>query len=138
MVLDRGFSSYDTVRFLGEKGVKYILPAKRNSLLYKEKTMLDSHFFYHKRLVKTGKKKDARFFVYVYEDQDLLLEETRTLYERLDKGLERGCFEKSLEKAGRIIIMSNVDTSCEQIVQDVQEPRQYREDVRHVQDRPRC
>lgn len=115
LVLDRGFSSLETVKFLSEKGVKYVLPAKRNSLLYKEKTVPTDHFFYHKRLVKTAKKKEDLFFVYVYEDQDLLLEETKTLYERLDKGLERKRFEKSMEKAGRIIIMSNVDTSCEQL-----------------------
>jgi hypothetical protein len=115
LVLDRGFSSFETVRFLEEKGVKYILPAKRNSLLYKEKTVLDEHFFYHKRLVKTGKKQDDRFYIYTYEDQDLLLEETKTLYERLDKGLGRNRFNVGLGKAGRIIIMSNVDTSCEQL-----------------------
>ncbi len=115
LVLDRGFSSMETVRFLAGKGVKYILPAKRNNLLYKEKLVLDEHFFYHKRLVKTAKKQDDRFLVYVYEDQDLLLEETKTLYERLDKGLDPGRFEKSMEKAGRIIIMSNVDASCEQL-----------------------
>jgi len=115
LVLDRGFSSLETVKFLNEKGVKYILPAKRNSLLYKEKTVPDGYFFYHKRLVKTAKKRQDQFFVYVYEDQDLLLEETKTLYERLNKGLDRKRFEKSIEKAGRIIIMSNVDTSCEQL-----------------------
>jgi len=83
--------------------------------LYKDEVVLDGHFFYHKRLVKTGKKQDDRFYVYVYEDQDLLLEETKTLYMRLDKGLARERFNRGLGKAGRIIIMSNVDTSCEQL-----------------------
>jgi transposase len=115
LILDRGFSSLETIRFLSEKRVKYVLPAKRNSLLYKEKTVLDGHFFYHKRLVKTAKKKLDLFNVYVFEDQDLLLEETKTLYERLDKGLDKKRFGEGLGKAGRIIIMSNVDASCEHL-----------------------
>jgi transposase len=115
LVLDRGFSSQESVRYLSEKHLKYVLPAKRNSVLYKEKTALEGHFFYHKRLVKTAKKRMDQYFVYVFEDQDLLLEETKTLYERLDKGLDRKRFEEGLGKAGRIIIMSNVDTGPEQL-----------------------
>lgn len=45
----------------------------------------------------------------------MLLEETKTLYELLDKGLDRRRFEESLEKAGRIIIMCNVDATPEQL-----------------------
>jgi len=115
LVLDRGFSSQESVRYLSEKGLKYVLPAKRNNPLYKEKTIVDGHFFYHKRLVKTAKKNVDRFFVYVFEDQDLLLEETKTLYVRLDKGLDRERFEEGIGKAGRILIMSNVDTVPEQL-----------------------
>lgn len=47
-------------------------------------------------------------YLYLFEDQELLLEERNTLYDKLDKGeIDRNQFDKNFKKAGRILILSN-------------------------------
>ena len=46
---------------------------------------LTEHFRYHKRLIECGKRKVDEIYLYKFEDLDLNLEETKTLYQRLDE-----------------------------------------------------
>lgn len=110
IILDRGFFSEDAIRFLLEEKMNFILPAKRNSRLYETRIHLNDHLFYKKRLIRCGKRNYEGIFLYLFEDQHLMLEENTTLYEKLDEGkidkLELGEAQK---RAGRILIVSNLD-----------------------------
>ena len=118
LVIDRGFFSSDVIEFLLEKKMNFVLPARRSSDYYKAEVKLGGHFFYHERLIKYGKARLEDLFIYLFEDQDLSLEETKTIYRLLDKHKKNPQkLNQSLEKAGKIIILSNLDRSEEEIFQ---------------------
>jgi transposase len=77
LVIDRGFFSSDVIEFLLEKKMNFVLPARRSSDYYKAEIKLGGHFFYHERLIKYGKLRLEDLFIYLFEDQDLSLEETK-------------------------------------------------------------
>jgi transposase len=64
LILDRGFFSEGTIKFLGGKEgkkISYILPTKRNSRYYDTRIHLNEYFSYHSRLIKCGKRKHDDF-----------------------------------------------------------------------------
>ncbi len=108
LILDRGFSSEDVFSDLNELDISYLIPAKRNSHYYDTRIHLNSHFRYRKRLIRCGSRMCKDKYLYLFEDQELLLEERNTLYDKLDKGeIDRNHFDKNFKKAGRILILSN-------------------------------
>lgn len=112
LVLDRGFYSAETLKYLKGEELDFVLPAKRNSPLYLRAVSLDEHFFYQRRLIKAGKAWHERggFYLYLFEDSQLRMEEERTLYLMLDDGrLKKEKLEGRLKKAGRILILSSLD-----------------------------
>jgi len=110
LVLDRGFFSEGTIKFLGGKENSYVLPAKRNSRYYDTRIHLNEYFSYHGRLIKCGKRKCNDFYLYLFEDQDLRLEEQKTLYRKLDEHeIEKEKFNIGMKKAGKILIVSDMD-----------------------------
>jgi len=110
IVLDRGFFSKDAIKFLLEKKINFILPARRNSRLYETEVDLDNHLFYHKRLIKCNKTKVNDIFLYLYEDQQLMLEENVTLYQKLDDGkIDTNELIEAQKHAGKILIVSNLN-----------------------------
>jgi transposase len=110
IILDRGFFSKDAIEFLLEKKMSFILPARRNSRLYEAGIDLNNHLFYHKRLIKCGKTKIDGMFLYLYEDQQLMLEENVTLYQKLDEGkIDKDRLIEAQKRAGKILITSNLD-----------------------------
>ncbi len=110
LVLDRGFFSDDLMNFLGSKHLSFIIPAKRNSTLYQYLIKLNRHFFYRDRLIKCGKRKIKDFFVYLFEDASMRVEEEKTLYELFDKNkIDKIELMNDLEKAGGILIVSDLD-----------------------------
>jgi transposase len=117
LILDRGFYSDPAILFLTGRAVDYIVPAKRNSHYYNEEVLLDTVFKYEKRLIHAGKKQlDTRRTVYLYEDQDLRLEEHKNLYDLLqNEKITRERYRESLVKSGRILILSNQDKTAEEI-----------------------
>lgn len=118
LVIDRGFFSNDVIEFLLEKKMNFVLPVRRSSNYYKYGIKINGHFFYHERLIKYGKLAIKDLFIYLFEDQDLSLEETKTIYRLLDKHQKNPQkLNQSLEKAGKIIILSNLDRSEEEIFQ---------------------
>jgi len=119
LILDRGFFSEGTIKFLGgKKGKKisYVLPTKRNSRYYDTRIHLNEYFSYHSRLIKCGKRKYNDFYLYLFEDQDLRLEEQKTLYRKLDEHkIEKEKFNIGMKKAGKILIISDMDAEKREI-----------------------
>lgn len=116
IILDRGFFSEDAIRFLLEKKMNFILPARRNSRLYETRIHLNDHLFYKKRLIRCGKRNVDGIFLYLFEDQQLMLEENTTLYKKLDEGkIDRLGLGEAQKRAGRILIVSNLDLDEKEI-----------------------
>ena len=116
LVLDRGFFSEGTIKFLGGKENSYVLPAKRNSRYYDTRIHLNEYFSYHGRLIRCGKRKCNDFYLYLLEDQDLRLEEQKTLYRKLDeRKIDRKKFDEGMKKAGKILIVSDMDVEKQKI-----------------------
>ncbi len=112
MVLDRGFYSEENIDAMIKSGIKFIQPARRNSVYYKEAGIPESnHFFYRGRLIKSGKKVVEGKILYMYEDTKLREEEENTLYRELDEGkISKEELEIEMNKAGKILIVSNIDS----------------------------
>jgi len=121
LILDTGLFSEENIEEMFENDLNFILPARRNSKLYgRIGRRCDGHFFYRQRLIKCrkaemtigGKKRRRRnAFLYLFEDTRLKEEEETTLYGRLDeKKIERDEFEEGIKKAGRILMVSSIDT----------------------------
>lgn len=110
LILDRGFFSDKSLKYFKKERYNFIVPAWRNSRYYNLEYNLDDHFFYHDRLIRYAKQEQDMVYFYMYEDEDLLRDETRTLYKRLDaKQVSPRKFEEEKKKAGRILIASNHD-----------------------------
>lgn len=68
------------------------------------------------RLIHSGKKKLDDFFVYLFEDEDLALEEKKTLYTKFESEKnKRSDLNDGIESAGRIRILSTLDRDPETI-----------------------
>jgi transposase len=116
LVLDRGFFSEGTIKFLGGEDNSYVLPAKRNSCYYDTRIHLNEYFSYHGRLIRCGKRKCNDFYFYLFEDQDLRLEEQKTLFRKQDeRKIDRKKFDDGMKKAGKILIVSDMDVKKQEI-----------------------
>lgn len=110
LLLDRGFFSEDILDFLEEKHVKYVLPTKRNSHYYDTRIHLNEEFIYHDRLIKCGKRKLGERFLYLFEDQDLKLEEQKTIFRKKEEGkIDDEEVSLRQKRAGKFLIISNYD-----------------------------
>lgn len=116
LILDRGFYSLKVIDFLKGKKVFFVLPTRRNSSLYDVRVHVNQHLFYHERLIKCGKRKHEGCFLYVFEDAQLKLEEEKHLYTMLDEQrIDKEKLKVKMKQAGRILIVSNMDVSAEEI-----------------------
>lgn len=116
LILDRGFFSEGVMEFLESKKIKYVLPTRRNSRYYKTRTHLNKHFSYHDRLILCGRKKLDDRYIYLFEDQDLKLDECKTLYQKLEAGvINKTQLNAQVKKAGKILIISNQDLQAKEI-----------------------
>ena len=116
LILDRGFFSEDVIDFLSGKKVFYILPTRRNSKLYDVRIHLNKHLFYHDRLIKCGKRKHNDYFLYLFEDTQLRLEEEKNLYKMFDeKKIDGGTLKENMIVSGDILIVSNMDVDASEI-----------------------
>jgi len=110
LLLDRGFFSEDVLKFLENKHVKFVLPTKRNSHYYDTRIHLNEEFIYHDRLINCGKRKLGNLFLYMYEDQDLKLEELKTIFRKREEGkINDEDYSLKQKRAGRFLIISNYD-----------------------------
>ncbi len=116
LVLDRGFFSEDVMKFLAGKKINYVLPTRRNSHYYDTRIHLKAHISYHGRLILCGRKKLDDRYLYLFEDQDLKLEECKTLYKKLgEKNIDKKQLRKKIKKAGKIFIISNQDLQEQEV-----------------------
>jgi len=116
LVLDRGFFSDDTMKFLEGIDMSYVLPARRNSIYYETRIHLNEHLIYHNRLIKCGKRRNNNHIIYLFDDQDLKLEEQKTLYKKLEEGkINKKELNEKMKRAGQILIMSNLDIDVKEI-----------------------
>jgi transposase len=116
LILDRGFFSEGAVAFLLEHGISFLIPARRNSELYDTRIHLTGHFFYRERLIRVGKRRVEGYFLYLFEDAVLRMEEEKTLYKRLDAGaIDKERLVSGLKRAGRILILSDLDKDGESV-----------------------
>ena len=96
--------------------MNFIFPARRNSRLYNTGIDLNGHLFYQKRLIKCGKRINESSFLYLFEDQQLKLEENTTLYRKLDEDkIDERDLTDAQERAGKILIVSNLDCDPKEI-----------------------
>lgn len=110
LILDRGFVSEEVVKGILERDCSVIVPLRRNSAYFKTRVHLNTQFMYHKRLIRGGKRDVGDKILYLFEDEDLRLEERKTLFERVENGALTQEEAKIREKrAGRILFLSNVD-----------------------------
>jgi transposase len=110
LILDRGFFSEDVIKDLSKAKFEYMLSTRRNSHIYDVRIHLTEHFRYHKRLIECGKRKADEIYLYKFEDLDLKLKETKTLYQRLDEGkIDKNELREKLKKTGMILILSSID-----------------------------
>jgi len=110
IILDRGFFSEHVIKFLGSKKTSYVLPVRRDSHYYDTRIHLNEYFTYHNRLIKCGKRSYNGFYLYLFEDQDLKLEEQKTLYRKLDeRKIDKKQFDERMKKTGKILIISNMN-----------------------------
>ena len=108
LILDRGFFSEEVLNFLNGSKISYLIPARRNSHYYDTRIHLDEHFRYHERLIRCGSRKCENKYLYLFEDQILMLEERNTLYDKLDAGkINKVELREEMKKSGRILIISN-------------------------------
>jgi len=77
---------------------------------------MDEHFFYRERLIKCSKNRWSVFYLYAYEDNDPKNEEERILYKEKDENkIEYNEFMERLSRAGRNLIISNLNKNKEEI-----------------------
>jgi len=109
--MDRSIFSEDKIRELVRKKISFVVPTKRNSFLYgKIKETMNEHFFYKERLIKCSKERWSLFFLYLYEDNKLKKEEEKAIYKEYDENIiDYVEFRERLDKAGRILIISNLN-----------------------------
>ena len=116
LILDRGFISGKVVEGISNRECSYLLPLRRDSVHYATPIPLNDRFLYHKRLIRGGKREIGDKTLYLFEDEDLRLEEKKTLFERLSEGtITKELAGEKEERAGRILFLSNLDETPQQI-----------------------
>lgn len=116
LILDRGFFSESNLDFMSDKNISYVVPTKRNSRYYDIRIHLNEYFSYHSRLIRCGKRKCNDFYLYLFEDQDLRLEEQKTLQKKVEEcKIDRKKYGERMKKAGKIMIVSNMDIKKQEI-----------------------
>jgi len=116
LILDRGFFSEEVIKDLTEAKIDYVLPTRRNSHYYDVRIHLTEHFRYHKRLIECGKRRVGEIYLYKFSDLDLKLEETKTLYQRLDEGkIDKDELREKLKRTGMFLILSSKDMPVQEM-----------------------
>jgi len=101
---------------MGGKKTSYVLPVRRDSHYYDTRIHLIEYFTYHSRLIKCGKRSYNDFYLYLFEDEDLRLEEQKTLYNKLDEHkIDKEQFDERMKKTGKILIISNMNVEKQEI-----------------------
>jgi transposase len=129
LILDRGFFSEEVMQFLASQDISYVIPARRNSSYYKTRIHLKGHLYYRERLIRCGRRKDGDKFLYLFEDQNLMVEENDVLYRKLDGGkISKEELKEMMKRSGRILLISNLDVP-EKTVYEIYKKRELVEQL---------
>jgi transposase len=110
LLLDRGFISDKNFAAMAERSIQFVIPLKRDSIHYATRIHLTGHFQYHKRLIHSGRHAVDNFMLYLFEDEDLALDEKKTLYSRFEKEqISKSELKDGLKKVGRILFLTTVN-----------------------------
>lgn len=117
IVADHGFYSNENINALDYSGMGYIMPVKRNSLIYENANVkkYDS-FEYRGRLIRFGKFRYDHHLAYKFEDKTMRLGEEHSAFMKYKDGrLTKEQVEDRKKCMGQTIIVSNTDASPEEI-----------------------
>lgn len=110
LILDRGFIAEDLIPVFQERKIDFIQPTRRNSTYYSQRIHMVRNFMFKDRLIHAGKKKLEDLVLYLFEDEDMALDERKNLYSRFnDAKISRVQLNAGLERAGHIMIISSLD-----------------------------
>jgi hypothetical protein len=110
LLLDRGFIADENFAAMAERSIQFVIPLKRDSIHYTTRIHLTGHFQYHKRLIHSGRHAVDNFMLYLFEDEDLALDEKKTLYSRFERGkISRLELNEGLKKIGRVLFLTTVN-----------------------------
>lgn len=116
LVTDRGFYSDENINVLDASGMRFLMPVKRNSLLYERtKGVSEYDFFeYRGRLVRFGKCRYDKHWTYRFKDETMRLGEEHTAFIKFGEGkLTKEELEDKKKRMGQMILVSNMDVPAE-------------------------
>ena len=117
IVADRGFYSDENIDALDSSGMDFVMPVKRNSLLY-DRTMVNEYdlFDYRGRLIRYGKSRFDHHWAYRFKDEAMRMGEEHDAFMRYKEGrLTMEEVENRKKRMGQIIMVSNMDLPPEDI-----------------------
>ena len=133
LILDRGFFSEDVMQFLSGPEISYVIPARRNSNDYKIRIHLNEHLYYRERLIRCGRRKEGNKFLYMFEDQHLMVEENSTLYRKLDDGeITKQELKEKMRRSGRILLISNLDLRRRRYLSSIRSGNKLKSYLMHI------
>ena len=110
ILLDRGFISEDNFKEMLTRSIRFIIPLKRDSIHYKTRIHLTGSFSFHSKLIHCGKRSIGDFMLYRFENEDLALDEKKTLYSKFERGdISREELNSALKKVGLVLFLTTVD-----------------------------
>jgi len=110
LLLDRGFISEDNFEEMLARSIRFIIPLKRDSIHYKTRIHLTGSFSFHSKLIHCGKRSIGDFTLYRFENEDLALDERKTLYSKFEKDeISRENLNLALKKVGLVLFLTTVD-----------------------------
>jgi len=88
LIMDRGFFSEEKLGVLHSFGLKFLLPVKRNSLLYSRVVVEEYNVFvYHGRLIRFGKQGYGNYWLYRFKDESMATVEERVVFMKYSEGV---------------------------------------------------
>ncbi|MDP2797563.1 MAG: transposase [Methanoregula sp.] len=127
LILDRGFSSITLIQKLQGRGIRYLVPLKKNSTLISQPPFQwDNAFFYRDRPIMYAVSPTEHGTLYLFKDPLLKGEREATLLKKvIKKGFNYQEYEKQCELTGIIPLLSNLKMTPPEIFLHYKE----REDV---------
>ena len=117
LIMDRGFYSQGNVRTLKKSGVRFLMPLKRNNLMYGYVSVNEYDCFdYHRRLIRYGKSEHDGCWLYRFRDEVMATSEERTVFVKYNEGrLTMEEVEERKTVMGQMLILSDLDMEPEEI-----------------------
>jgi hypothetical protein len=116
LILDRGFFSAEVLKFLEAHDLRFLMAVWRSSILSKVRIHLTTPFEYQERIIRSGRRKQGSSWLYLYQDLKMEAEEKSTAYRKfLEKKTDRKELDESLQMAGNILLVSNIDDLPENV-----------------------